>query len=179
MSTTLMPCSGPIRILPMARAQEKRRLRDFGPAKGSSGAYARAAGVWPHAQRWLLFLLAGFADLHEAVELVVLLVNAVGDARLVLLAGGGSSLLDQLADVVLEDRDAIIELVHREIVVVVAHAVVLAIRSVKVGQAKRAHHDLAQSKMVGTAQVRLATLRQLTSTARAPKRNWRPPRRPC
>jgi hypothetical protein len=28
----------------------------------------------------------GFADFHEAIELVVLLVDAVGDARLALLA---------------------------------------------------------------------------------------------
>ena len=61
-----------------------------------------------------LFLLAGFADLDETVELVVLLVDAVGDARLVLFARGGRGLLDQLADIVLEDRDAIVEGVERK-----------------------------------------------------------------
>src|SRR6476646_9277838 len=110
MSTTLMPCSGPIVPSRSARASP----RDFGPAKGSGGMRARAARVWPHARRRPLFLLAGFADLEEAVELVVLLVDPIGDPRLVLLARGSRGLLDELADIVLEDRDAVVQCVEGE-----------------------------------------------------------------
>ena len=43
-----------------------------------------------------LFLLTGIANLEEAVELIILLVDAVSDPRLVLLTRGGRGLLDEL-----------------------------------------------------------------------------------
>src|SRR2546421_499257 len=85
-----------------------------------------------------LFLLAGFADLDETVELVVLLVDAVGDPRFVLLARGGRGLLDELADIVLEDRDAVVECVDgKGVFVVIAHDAFPANQSGAVGWAKR------------------------------------------
>src|SRR3954454_11355984 len=69
-----------------------------------------------------LFLLTGFANLEKTVELLILLVDSVRDPRLVLLTRGGRGLLDELADIVLENRDAIVECVHRQrIFVVIAH----------------------------------------------------------
>ena len=59
-----------------------------------------------------LFLLAGFADLEETVEFVVLLIDAIGDARFAALARGRRGLLDELPDIALEDRDAIVEFVE-------------------------------------------------------------------
>src|SRR4051812_16502194 len=129
MSTTLMPFSGPIRSLPIARAhmslaisvQLRAAMRR---AQGRPG-YGRMRKPMR-----LLFLLAGFADLDETVEFVVLLVDAVGDARLVLLARGGRRLLDELADIVLEDRDAVVECIDGEgVFVVIAHDAHLANQS--------------------------------------------------
>lgn len=61
-----------------------------------------------------LFLLARFANLEETVEFLVLCADAVGDPRLALLTRGRGGLLDQLPDVVLKDRDAIVEGFERE-----------------------------------------------------------------
>src|SRR5262245_8069454 len=50
----------------------------------------------------------------QAVELLGLLGDAVGGARLVAGAGGAGGLLDQLPDVAADDGDAILELRERE-----------------------------------------------------------------
>src|SRR5436305_8380508 len=110
MSMTLMPFSGPI---------VHSRLR--GPGCGSRSVQLTAAereaqgrptyGGMRGQRR--LFLLAGFADLEQTVELLVLRADAVGDPRLALLTRCRRGLLDQLSDVVLKDRDAIVERLHR------------------------------------------------------------------
>jgi hypothetical protein len=56
-----------------------------------------------------LFAEPGVALFHQPFELVILLIDAVGDPFLVELARGGRGLFDQLPDVVLKDRDPIVE----------------------------------------------------------------------
>jgi hypothetical protein len=56
-----------------------------------------------------LFIEPGVAFLHQPFELVILLINTVGDPFLVLFTGSGGGLFDQLPDVVLKNRDPIAE----------------------------------------------------------------------
>ncbi len=58
---------------------------------------------------WRLFIEPGVALFHQPFELVILLIDAVGDPFLVEFARGGRGLFDQLPDVVLKDRDPIVE----------------------------------------------------------------------
>jgi hypothetical protein len=58
---------------------------------------------------WRLFLQPRITLLGEPVEFVVLLIDPVRDALLVLLARRAGGLLDQLPDVILKDRDPIVE----------------------------------------------------------------------
>jgi len=61
----------------------------------------------------LLFVQPGVTLLVQPVEFFLLLIDAVGYPRFVLLARSASCLFDQLPDVVLKDRDPIVEFCQR------------------------------------------------------------------
>src|SRR6266568_1638780 len=98
MSTTLMPSNGPM-------DQPAPDVRPFSAAflcLGSSNGRrwrrsrrAQRMGVCAH-----LLLRPGIALLDQPLEVFILLTDAVGDPRLVLLARRRGGLLDQLPDVV-------------------------------------------------------------------------------
>jgi hypothetical protein len=60
-----------------------------------------------------LFVQPRFPLFGQPFEFIILLTDAIGDARLVLFTRCAGCLFNQLPDVVLKDRDPIIELGQR------------------------------------------------------------------
>src|SRR5207237_10218190 len=56
-----------------------------------------------------LFLGPGVAFPGQALQLFILLAEAVGDARFVLFAGGSGSLFDQLPNIVFQNPDPVVQ----------------------------------------------------------------------
>src|SRR5260370_21093561 len=125
MSTTLMPCNGPM-VAPR-QADNFGRVIASGPSNGSGSPRARAPGVWAYAPRHQrgggyaagldqcgagvrrLLLRARVPFPGQFFELFILLIDAVRDALLVLFTRSAGRLFDQLPDVGLKDRDPIVE----------------------------------------------------------------------
>src|SRR5215216_3996726 len=113
MSMTLMPSNGPMaQFAPRTTAIRPALL--WGPSNGRPLRRSRRAQRMAACARWRLFLRRfflrpGVAFPGQALQLFILLAEAVGDAGFVPFAGGGGGLFDQLPDVVFQNPDPVVE----------------------------------------------------------------------
>src|SRR3954468_22517575 len=96
-------------LSPAPRTTAIRPALLCGPSNGRHLRRSRRAQRMAVCARWRLVLRSGVAFPGQALQLFLLLAEAVGDAGFVPFAGSGSGLFDQLPDVVFQNPDPIVE----------------------------------------------------------------------